>query len=71
MILKKQYAKGKPHRAQLTHYTVSHDSAQALTIYCAPDTAAVDANSVNPADNPRTKVPGSPPFYWQGKGRQI
>lgn len=71
MILKKQYAKGKTHRAHLTNYTMSHNSAQALTIYCVPDTAAMGDNSVNPPDNPMIKLPGSSPFYQQEKGRPI
>lgn len=58
IILTKQYAKGKIHRAHLTNYTLSHDSAWALTIYCVPDAAAMGANSANPADNPMIKVPG-------------
>lgn len=56
MILTKQYAKGKIHRAHLTNYTLSHDSTRALTIYCVPDAAAMGANSANLADNPMIKV---------------
>lgn len=71
MIFKKEYVKGKTHRAHLTSYAMSHNSAQALTIYCVPDTATMGANSINPPDNPMIKLPGSSPFYQQEKGRPI